>query len=141
MLLGLLQYQRGSVLKIVGGLPEEAWQTPVVPSGWYLQQVDWSRRPPVGAAGRGWVLHAPAGDAWAGGRLSGHLGGVGGSALAASRAGRAAVTAELFKDVNTGSVSHAQGSQDNRRPPARGGGRGAGGRGRPDRRRLLKQQQ
>ena len=66
MLLGLPQDQRGSVLKIVGGLPEEAWQTPVVPSGWYLQQVDWSRRPPVGAAGRGWVLHAPAGDAWPG---------------------------------------------------------------------------
>jgi hypothetical protein len=35
MLLGSLQYQRGSVLKIVGGLPGEAWQTPVVPSGWF----------------------------------------------------------------------------------------------------------
>jgi Protein of unknown function (DUF664) len=34
MLLGFLQYQRDSVLKIVRGLPEEAWQTPVVPSGW-----------------------------------------------------------------------------------------------------------
>jgi len=34
MLLGFLQYQRDSVLKIVEGLPEEAWQTPVVPSGW-----------------------------------------------------------------------------------------------------------
>jgi uncharacterized damage-inducible protein DinB len=34
MLLGFLQYQRDSVLKIVEGLPEDAWQTPVVASGW-----------------------------------------------------------------------------------------------------------
>ena len=34
MLLGFLQYQRDSVLKILEGLPEDAWQTPVVPSGW-----------------------------------------------------------------------------------------------------------
>src|SRR5580692_2317946 len=34
MLLGFLQYQRYSVLKIVEGLPEDDWQTPVVPSGW-----------------------------------------------------------------------------------------------------------
>ena len=34
MLLGFLQYQRDSVLKIVAGLPEDAWQTPVVSSGW-----------------------------------------------------------------------------------------------------------
>ena len=34
MLLGFLQYQRDSVLKIVEGLPEDAWQTPVVSSGW-----------------------------------------------------------------------------------------------------------
>ena len=34
MLLGFLQYQRGSVLKIVEGLPEDDWQTPVVSSGW-----------------------------------------------------------------------------------------------------------
>jgi uncharacterized damage-inducible protein DinB len=34
MLLGFLQYQRDAVLKIVEGLPEEAWQRPVVPSGW-----------------------------------------------------------------------------------------------------------
>jgi hypothetical protein len=47
------------------------------------------------------------GQVRAGGRLSGHLGGVGGSALAAGRAGRGVVTAELFKDVNTESVSHA----------------------------------
>jgi uncharacterized damage-inducible protein DinB len=34
MLLSFLQRQRDAVLKIVEGLPEEAWQTPVVPSGW-----------------------------------------------------------------------------------------------------------
>ena len=34
MLLGFLQRQRDAVLKIVEGLPEAAWQTPVVPSGW-----------------------------------------------------------------------------------------------------------
>jgi hypothetical protein len=34
MLLSFLQRQRDSVLKIVERLPEEAWQTPVVPSGW-----------------------------------------------------------------------------------------------------------
>ena len=33
-LLGFLQYQRDAVLKIVEGLPEQAWQTSVVPSGW-----------------------------------------------------------------------------------------------------------
>jgi uncharacterized damage-inducible protein DinB len=34
LLLGFLQRQRDAVLKTVGGLPEDAWQTPVVPSGW-----------------------------------------------------------------------------------------------------------
>jgi Protein of unknown function (DUF664) len=34
MLLGFLQRQRDAVLKIVEGLSEKAWQTPVVPSGW-----------------------------------------------------------------------------------------------------------
>lgn len=33
-LLGFLQFQRDSVLKVVEGLPEEDWQTSVVPSGW-----------------------------------------------------------------------------------------------------------
>lgn len=33
-LLGFLQYQRDAVLKIVERLPEDAWQTSVVPSGW-----------------------------------------------------------------------------------------------------------
>jgi hypothetical protein len=34
MLLGFLQYQRDVVLQILEGLPEDAWQTSVVPSGW-----------------------------------------------------------------------------------------------------------
>jgi hypothetical protein len=33
-LLHFLEYQRSSVLSIVDGLDEEAWHTPVVPSGW-----------------------------------------------------------------------------------------------------------
>ena len=33
-LLHFLDYQRASVLSIVEGLGEEAWHTPVVPSGW-----------------------------------------------------------------------------------------------------------
>jgi uncharacterized damage-inducible protein DinB len=34
LLLEFLQRQRDAVLRIVEGLPEEAWQVPVVPSGW-----------------------------------------------------------------------------------------------------------
>ena len=34
LLLSFLQRQRDAVLDIVEGLPEEAWPTPVVPSGW-----------------------------------------------------------------------------------------------------------
>ncbi len=34
LLLRFLQYQRDSVLKVVEGLPEDAWQWPVVASGW-----------------------------------------------------------------------------------------------------------
>jgi uncharacterized damage-inducible protein DinB len=41
MLLGFLQYQRDSVLKIVDGLPEETWQIPVVPSGWTVAGMLW----------------------------------------------------------------------------------------------------
>ncbi|HEY2578919.1 MAG TPA: DinB family protein [Streptosporangiaceae bacterium] len=33
-LLYFLDYQRNSVLSIVGGLDEKAWHTPAVPSGW-----------------------------------------------------------------------------------------------------------
>jgi uncharacterized protein DUF664 len=41
MLLGFLQYQRDSVLKIVEGLPGDTWQTPVVPSGWTVAGMLW----------------------------------------------------------------------------------------------------
>src|SRR5580693_10212395 len=41
VLLGFLQYQRDAVLKIVEGLPEDAWQTPVVPSGWTVAGMLW----------------------------------------------------------------------------------------------------
>jgi uncharacterized damage-inducible protein DinB len=41
MLLSFLQYQRDSVLKIVDGLAEEAWQRPVVPSGWTVAGMVW----------------------------------------------------------------------------------------------------
>jgi uncharacterized damage-inducible protein DinB len=34
MLLDFLRFQREAVLRIVEGLPEVAWQQPVVPSGW-----------------------------------------------------------------------------------------------------------
>ncbi len=34
LLLRFLQDQRDAVLKVVEGLPESAWQTPVAPSGW-----------------------------------------------------------------------------------------------------------
>jgi hypothetical protein len=47
---------------------------------------------------------------------------------------------ELFKDVNTGSMSHEQASWTDERPPKYGGGRGAGDRCGLDRRRLLQQQ-
>jgi hypothetical protein len=40
-LLGFLRYQRDSALKIVEGLPEEAWHTPVVPSGWTVAGMLW----------------------------------------------------------------------------------------------------
>jgi hypothetical protein len=38
-LLECLEYQRSSVRAIVGGLAEEAWHTPVVPSGWTVAGV------------------------------------------------------------------------------------------------------
>jgi hypothetical protein len=41
MLLSFLQHQRDSVLKIVEGLPEAAWQTPAVPSGWTVAGMLW----------------------------------------------------------------------------------------------------
>jgi hypothetical protein len=41
MLLSFLRYQRDAVLKIVAGLAEDAWQTPVVPSGWTVAGMLW----------------------------------------------------------------------------------------------------
>ena len=57
MLLGFLQYQRDSVLKIVGGLPEEAWQTPVVPSGWTVAGMLWH----LGGVEHHWLQHVTTG--------------------------------------------------------------------------------
>jgi len=41
MLLDYLQDQRDAVLKTVAGLPEEAWHTPVVQSGWTVAGMLW----------------------------------------------------------------------------------------------------
>ena len=41
LLLGFLQGQRDAVLKIVAELPEEAWQAPVLPSGWTVAGMLW----------------------------------------------------------------------------------------------------
>ena len=57
MLLGFLQYQRDSVLKIVQGLPEEAWQTPVVPSGWTVAGM----LPHLGGVEHHWLQHVTTG--------------------------------------------------------------------------------
>ncbi len=57
MLLGFLQYQRDSVLKVVDGLPEEAWQTPVVPSGWTVAGLLWH----LGGVEHHWLQHVTTG--------------------------------------------------------------------------------
>jgi hypothetical protein len=57
MLLGFLQYQRASVLKVVEGLPEEAWQTPVVPSGWTVAGMLWH----LGGVEHHWLQHVTTG--------------------------------------------------------------------------------
>ena len=59
MLLGFLQYQRDAVLKIVEGLPEEAWQTPVVLSGWTVAGMLWH----LGGAEHHWFQDVAAGGA------------------------------------------------------------------------------
>jgi hypothetical protein len=59
MLLGFLQYQRDSVLKIVEGLPEEAWQTPVVSSGWTVAGMLWH----LGGVEHHWLQHVTTGVA------------------------------------------------------------------------------
>jgi Protein of unknown function (DUF664) len=57
MLLGFLQYQRDSVLKIVEGLPEHAWQTPVVSSGWTVAGMLWH----LGGVEHHWLQHVTTG--------------------------------------------------------------------------------
>ena len=59
MLLGFLQYQRDAVLKVVEGLPEESWQTPVVPSGWTVAGMLWH----LGGAEHHWFQDVIAGGA------------------------------------------------------------------------------
>jgi uncharacterized damage-inducible protein DinB len=57
MLLGFLQYQRDAVLKIVEGLPEEAWQAQVVPSGWTVAGMLWH----LGGVEHHWLQHVTTG--------------------------------------------------------------------------------
>jgi hypothetical protein len=57
MLLGFLQYQRDAVLKVVEGLPEESWQTPVVPSGWTVAGMLWH----LGGVELHWLQHVTTG--------------------------------------------------------------------------------
>ena len=58
-LLTFLAAQRDSVLKIVEGLPEEAWQTPVVPSGWTVAGMLWH----LGGVEIHWLQHVTTGAA------------------------------------------------------------------------------
>jgi uncharacterized damage-inducible protein DinB len=57
MLLGFLQYQRDAVLKTVEGLPEDAWQTPIVPSGWTVAGMLWH----LGGVEHHWFQHVTTG--------------------------------------------------------------------------------
>src|ERR1700759_393247 len=57
MLLGFLQYQREAVLRVVEGLPEESWQTPVVPSGWTVAGMLWH----LGGVELHWLQHVTTG--------------------------------------------------------------------------------
>jgi uncharacterized damage-inducible protein DinB len=57
LLLGFLQCQRDSVLKVVEGLPEEAWQTPVVPSAWTGPGWFWH----LGGVEHHWLQHVTTG--------------------------------------------------------------------------------
>jgi len=58
-LLTFLAAQRDAVLKIVEGLPEEAWQTPVVPSGWTVAGMLWH----LGGVELHWLQHVTTGVA------------------------------------------------------------------------------
>ena len=57
-LLEYLQYQRSSVRSIVEGMNEEAWHTPVVPSGWTVAGMVEH----LGNAERHWFLEVVAGS-------------------------------------------------------------------------------
>jgi hypothetical protein len=57
-LLEYLEYQRSSVRSIVDGLDEEAWHTPVVPSGWTVAGMVEH----LGNAERHWFLEVVAGS-------------------------------------------------------------------------------
>ncbi len=57
LLLSFLQVQRDAVLKVVEGLPEEAWQTPVVPSGWTVAGMMWH----LGGVEAHWLQHVTTG--------------------------------------------------------------------------------
>jgi hypothetical protein len=59
MLLRFLQDQRDAVLKIVEGLAEEAWQRPVVPSGWTMAGMLGH----LGGVERHWLQHVVTGVA------------------------------------------------------------------------------
>jgi uncharacterized damage-inducible protein DinB len=58
-LLSFLQVQRDAVLKTVAGLPEEAWQVPVVPSGWTVAGMLWH----LGGVEHHWLQHVTTGVA------------------------------------------------------------------------------
>jgi len=59
MLLSFLQRQRDSVLMTVEALPEQAWQTPIVPSGWTVAGMLWH----LAGAEYHWFQHVTAGGA------------------------------------------------------------------------------
>jgi hypothetical protein len=59
VLLAFLAAQRDAALKIVEGLPEEAWQTPVVPSGWTVAGMLWH----LGGVEIHWLQHVTTGVA------------------------------------------------------------------------------
>jgi hypothetical protein len=59
IILSFLQRQRDSVLKTVEALPEEAWQTPVVPSGWTVAGMLWH----LAGAEYHWFQHVTTGGA------------------------------------------------------------------------------
>src|ERR1700760_1891291 len=59
LLLGFLRIQRDAVLKVVAGLPEKAWQTPVLPSGWTVAGMLWH----LGGVEHHWLQDVVTGEA------------------------------------------------------------------------------